>query len=139
MMVSNSSSLWRSRAWSQSSRILSSSRRFGTLPPKRFYPRIGVMCDTAHTVFRGEPGAPRLAALVRRHAARSTTAPEQASNLLRKKQENSMIRKLSSGQYRLYSRKKDPKTGKRRNLGTFGTRKAAEAHERDVQYFKRQG
>ena len=50
-----------------------------------------------------------------------------------------MIRKLSSGQYRLYSRKKDPKTGKRRNLGTFGNRKAAEAHERDVQYFKRQG
>jgi hypothetical protein len=50
-----------------------------------------------------------------------------------------MIRKLSSGHYRLYSRKKDPKTGKRRNLGTFGTRKAAEAHERDVQYFKRQG
>jgi len=51
MMVSNSSSLWGSRAWSQSSRILSSSRRFGTLPPKRFYRRIGVMCDTAHTVF----------------------------------------------------------------------------------------
>jgi hypothetical protein len=50
-----------------------------------------------------------------------------------------MIRKLSSGQYRLYSRKKDPKTGKRRNLGTFGSRKAAEAHERAVQYFKRQG
>lgn len=48
-----------------------------------------------------------------------------------------MIRKLTSGQYRLYSRKKDPKTGKRRNLGTFGTRKAAEAHERAVQYFKR--
>jgi hypothetical protein len=48
-----------------------------------------------------------------------------------------MIRKLSSGQYRLYSRKKDPKTGKRRNLGTFGTRQAAEAHERAVQYFKR--
>ena len=65
--------------------------------------------------------------------------PGHASNLPQKKQENSMIRKLSSGQYRLYSRKKDPKTGKRRNLGTFGTRKAAEAHERDVQYFKRQG
>jgi len=48
-----------------------------------------------------------------------------------------MIRKLTSGQYRLYSRKKDPKTGKRRNLGTFGTRKAAESHERAVQYFKR--
>jgi len=50
-----------------------------------------------------------------------------------------MIRKLTSGQYRLYSRKKDPKTGKRRNLGTFGTRKAAEAHERAVKYFKRHG
>ena len=50
-----------------------------------------------------------------------------------------MIRKLSSGQYRLYSRKKDPKTSKRRNLGTFKTRDAAEKHERAVQYFKRAG
>ena len=49
-----------------------------------------------------------------------------------------MIRKLSSGEYRLYSMKKDAKTGKRRNLGTFKTRKAAEAHERAVQFFKRQ-
>ncbi|HTA19319.1 MAG TPA: hypothetical protein VK989_08500 [Polyangia bacterium] len=48
-----------------------------------------------------------------------------------------MIRKLSSGQYRLYSRKLNPKTGRRRNLGTFKTRQAAEAHERAVQYFKR--
>jgi hypothetical protein len=48
-----------------------------------------------------------------------------------------MIRKLKSGQYRLYSRKKNPKTGKRRNLGTFNSRAAAEKHERDVQYFKR--
>ena len=48
-----------------------------------------------------------------------------------------MIRKLSSGRYRLYSRKKNPKTGKRRNLGTFKTRRAAEQHEREVQYFKR--
>jgi hypothetical protein len=48
-----------------------------------------------------------------------------------------MIRKLKTGQYRLYSRKKDPKTGRRRNLGTFGTKKAAEVHERAVQYFKR--
>ena len=48
-----------------------------------------------------------------------------------------MIRKLKSGQYRLYSRKKNPKTGKRRNLGTFRTRAAAESHERAVQYFKR--
>jgi hypothetical protein len=50
-----------------------------------------------------------------------------------------MIRKLASGRYRLYSRKKNPRTGKRRNLGTFPTRKAAERHERAVQYFKRQG
>ena len=50
-----------------------------------------------------------------------------------------MIRKLASGQYRLYSRKKDPRTGKRRNLGTFGSRKAAEKHDRAVQFFKRQG
>jgi len=49
-----------------------------------------------------------------------------------------MIRKLKSGQYRLYSRKINPKTGKRRNLGTFPSRKAAEQHERAVQYFKRQ-
>ena len=48
-----------------------------------------------------------------------------------------MIRKLPSGKYRLYSRKKNPKTGKRRNLGTFETREKAEAHERAVQYFKR--
>ena len=48
-----------------------------------------------------------------------------------------MIRKLQSGRYRLYSRKTDPKTGKRRNLGTFKSRTAAEKHERAVQYFKR--
>jgi len=48
-----------------------------------------------------------------------------------------MIRKLASGGYRLYSRKVDPKTGKRRNLGTFDTREQAEKHEREVQYFKR--
>jgi hypothetical protein len=48
-----------------------------------------------------------------------------------------MIRKLASGEYRLYSRKPNPKTGKRRNLGTFHTRAAAEKHEREVQYFKR--
>ena len=48
-----------------------------------------------------------------------------------------VIRKLKSGQYRLYSRKIDPRTGRRRNLGTFGTRAAAEKHERAVQYFKR--
>ena len=53
--------------------------------------------------------------------------------------EATMIRKLKNGQYRLYSRKKNPKTGLRRNLGTFATRKEAEEHERAVQYFKHQG
>lgn len=48
-----------------------------------------------------------------------------------------MIRKLSSGEYRLYSRKRNPRTGRRRNLGTFGTLAAAKKHEREVQYFKR--
>lgn len=48
-----------------------------------------------------------------------------------------MIRKIANGKYRLYSRKKDPKTGRRRNLGTFATRAAAEKHERAVQFFKR--
>jgi hypothetical protein len=47
-----------------------------------------------------------------------------------------LIRKLPSGKYRLYSRKKNPKTGRRRNLGTFASRAAAEKHERSVQYFK---
>ncbi len=50
-----------------------------------------------------------------------------------------MIRKLKSGEYRLYSRKLDPRTKRRRNLGTFASRAAAEKHERAVQYFKRQG
>jgi hypothetical protein len=48
-----------------------------------------------------------------------------------------MIRKLKSGKFRLYSRKVDKKSGKRRNLGTFDTREAAERHEREVQFFKR--
>jgi hypothetical protein len=49
-----------------------------------------------------------------------------------------MIRKLKSGEYRLFSRKVDPRTGRRRNLGTFSSRAAAEKHERAVQFFKRQ-
>jgi hypothetical protein len=48
-----------------------------------------------------------------------------------------MIRKLASGGYRLYSRKKDPKTGKRKNLGTFKSLAAAQKHERAVQFFKK--
>jgi hypothetical protein len=47
-----------------------------------------------------------------------------------------MIRKLKSGEYRLFSVKKDPRTGRRRNLGTFRTLAAAKQHEREVQYFK---
>ena len=50
-----------------------------------------------------------------------------------------MIRKLKDGRYRLYSKKKNPKTGRRRNLGTFASRDAAEKHERAVQFFKRGG
>ena len=50
-----------------------------------------------------------------------------------------MIRKLRSGEYRLYSRKKNPRTGKRRNLGTFSSLGAAQRHERAVQFFKRHG
>jgi hypothetical protein len=50
-----------------------------------------------------------------------------------------MIRKLKDGRYRLYSRKLDPKTRKRRNLGTFGSKAAALKHERAVQFFKRGG
>ena len=48
-----------------------------------------------------------------------------------------MIRKLKTGEYRLYSRKVDPRTGRRRNLGTFSSRAEAEKHERQVQFFKR--
>jgi hypothetical protein len=50
-----------------------------------------------------------------------------------------MIRRLVSGQYRIYSRSKDPKTGRRKNLGTFPSRAAAERHGRAIQYFKRHG
>jgi hypothetical protein len=50
-----------------------------------------------------------------------------------------MIRRMSTGKFRLYSRKKDPRTGKRKNLGTFPTREAAQRHERAVQFFKRRG
>lgn len=58
-------------------------------------------------------------------------------SLYSKEKEDPMIRKLKSGEYRLYTKKANPKTGKRRNLGTFKSRQAAEKHERAVQYFKR--
>ena len=50
-----------------------------------------------------------------------------------------MIRKLADGKYRLYSKKKDAKTGKRKNLGTFASKAAAQKHEKAVQFFKRKG
>ena len=65
--------------------------------------------------------------------------PERAGYRRTVQKEDEMIRKLKSGEYRLYSRKKNPATGKRRNLRTFKTRAAAEKHERAVQYFKRAG
>ena len=57
----------------------------------------------------------------------------------RRWQSRTMIRKLAAGGYRLYSRKLNPATGRRRNLGTFATRAAAEKHEKAVQFFKRRG
>jgi len=62
--------------------------------------------------------------------SREANAPCRASRF-------GMIRKLKSGQFRLYSRKKDEATGKRRNLGTFDSLDKAKQHEREVQYFKR--
>jgi uncharacterized protein with PIN domain len=60
-------------------------------------------------------------------------------SILPDEQEDTVIRKLKSGEYRLYSRKKDAKTGKRKNLGTFSTMEKAKQHEKAVQYFKRAG
>ena len=65
--------------------------------------------------------------------------PEDARETAPRRPGIAMIRKLADGRYRLYSRKKNPKTGKRRNLGTFATRAAAQKHERAVQFFKRRG
>jgi hypothetical protein len=70
------------------------------------------------------------------------TTPAQncvSNTTLDKPHLNSMIRKRKSGEFRLYSRKKDAKTGKRRNLGTFSSLAAAKKHEKAVQYFKRAG
>jgi hypothetical protein len=68
----------------------------------------------------------------------SLVSPRKSNNLYSKWEDRDMIRKLKSGEFRLYSRKKNPKTGKRRNLGTFKSRAAAEKHEKAVQFFKRQ-
>jgi hypothetical protein len=77
----------------------------------------------------------RLARSAHADLGRSSSLPACSSQRLLR--EVWMIRKLTSGKYRLYSRKKDPKTGKRKNLGTFGSRAAAEKHEKAVQFFKR--
>jgi hypothetical protein len=64
-------------------------------------------------------------------------AGHRATDRARRASNRNMIRKLKSGEFRLYSRKKNAKTGKRRNLGTFSTLEKAKQHERAVQYFKR--
>jgi hypothetical protein len=69
--------------------------------------------------------------------AEPITGAHLAAESIASDRSDAMIRKLASGEYRLYSRKVNPKTGRRRNLGTFKTRSAAELHEREVQYFKR--
>ena len=63
--------------------------------------------------------------------------PDPGDLLERSRISAGMIRKLKSGQYRLYSRKKNTVRAKRRNLGTFATLEQAKQHEREVQYFKR--
>jgi hypothetical protein len=73
----------------------------------------------------------------RRKAERGFFSSQKRAAKIRRSQEARMIRKLRSGQYRLYSRKIDPRTGKRRNLGTFDTLEQAQQHERAVQFFKR--
>jgi hypothetical protein len=78
--------------------------------------------------------AGRIYRLEKRHFAGDA---DELRAILRKRGMAKMIRKLKSGEYRLYSRKKNAKTGKRRNLGTFSSVEKAKAHERAVQYFKR--
>jgi hypothetical protein len=65
--------------------------------------------------------------------AATTTAADSSSHGAG----DTIIRKLAGGKYRLYSRKKNPRTGKRRNLGTFSSKRAALNHEREIEYFKR--
>jgi hypothetical protein len=72
---------------------------------------------------------------MRRNAGKES--PGRKTRTARVASHRGMIRKLKSGKYRLYSRKKNAKTGRRRNLGTFSTRAAAANHEREVQYFKK--
>jgi hypothetical protein len=82
---------------------------------------------------------PRKIEVFGRYSRKAARNARGADAFLPRAEEERMIRKLKSGGFRLYSRKPNPKTGKRRNLGTFKTRAAAEKHEREVQYFKRAG
>jgi hypothetical protein len=67
----------------------------------------------------------------------SQFANEYVSDGISGQRRLTMIRKLKSGEFRIYSRHQDPKTGRRKNLGTFATREKAEEHEKAIQYFKR--
>src|SRR5579883_1396407 len=81
------------------------------------------------------PRDERTPAVPAKNATRNPWSNRRLST--QKRARTAVIRKLPSGKYRLYSRRKNPKTGRRRNLGTFATRAAAERHERAVQFFKR--
>jgi hypothetical protein len=81
----------------------------------------------------GKAAAKKVASAMRNRAFRGAEGGQQSAEI----GVCNMIRKLSGGRYRLYSRKVDPKTKRRRNLGTFATLAAAEKHERAVQFFKR--
>ena len=98
-----------------------------------FPARVDCFIGRSEAARRGEVRPNRQPAIPRQFQ----TEPRTVSEDLIWAQEVAMIRKLKSGEYRLYSRKVDPKTQKRRNLGTFKSREAAEKHEREVQYFKR--
>ena len=96
--------------------------------------------EVAFALGDGEPFASLLIWPTRSELrSRRMACPGGNSGTSERRSERKMIRKLKSGEYRLYSRKKNPGTGRRRNLGTFATRAAAEKHERAVQYFKRGG
>jgi Tfp pilus assembly protein PilF len=91
----------------------------------------------ANVIIRGSQISPKK---YRKQEERLSDPEEQAlrHSIFATITETQMIRKLTSGQYRLYSKKKD-KSGKRKNLGTFKSLAAAKKHERAVQYFKRAG
>lgn len=108
-----------------------SSRKRGTVCSHQRHTKLPIAVQSFSRIYlRQAPDLPYLSASM----AASISAATQTTRL---RITNTMIRKLKSGEYRLYSRKKNAKTGRRRNLGTFPSRERAEAHERAVQYFKR--